>query len=569
VAEPWALCAEGAERTEIARYFELAWRYLIQNHPHDSICGCSIDQVHQDMLYRFDQSLQISTRVAAEATAAIHAALQPPAEGEHLITVFNPSPFERHGVLLDVEFPDSAPAAFALSRRDGTPVPYQHVSTGKRMKIMRPYRSIPSGSLRVVQQVYADCTVPALGYATLAYRSVPVHERPAAEGSLSPEPNVLENDLIRLTFQPDGTVTLVDLETGEVYPRLHVFEDRGDRGDGWNYVPPGNDRVVTGLSGVSVAVTVDGPSMATAVVTGTLTVPARLTPDKGSRSEEVVLLHISSAFTLRRGSRRVDVSTEIDNSARDHVIKILFPARVTSRESFADSMFDIVRREIRLPSNAGYGERWQENRPLWSFVGISDPRRGLAVFAKGLHEGGVRDDTARSVFLTLLRCFERTVLTLGEEGGQLLGRQRLEYAFMPVREGEKAPVAGAVAPVAGALLRENDLYQNPVLYSSSLDVLKRDADASLRDTHSFLEISDPRVVLSSLRRNPSGERVLRVFNPTPDPVTVDITFGFPVSQVWQTDLEEARRGSEIALSGNQIVLTIAPKKVLSLLLGED
>ncbi|MBN1580908.1 MAG: alpha-mannosidase, partial [Anaerolineae bacterium] len=26
-----------------------AWHYLLQNHPHDSICGCSIDQVHKEM----------------------------------------------------------------------------------------------------------------------------------------------------------------------------------------------------------------------------------------------------------------------------------------------------------------------------------------------------------------------------------------------------------------------------------------------------------------------------------------------------------------------------------------
>ncbi len=26
-----------------------AWRLLMENHPHDSICGCSIDQVHDEM----------------------------------------------------------------------------------------------------------------------------------------------------------------------------------------------------------------------------------------------------------------------------------------------------------------------------------------------------------------------------------------------------------------------------------------------------------------------------------------------------------------------------------------
>ena len=37
-------------------YLDVAWRWLIQNHPHDSICGCSIDAVHEDMFYRFHQT---------------------------------------------------------------------------------------------------------------------------------------------------------------------------------------------------------------------------------------------------------------------------------------------------------------------------------------------------------------------------------------------------------------------------------------------------------------------------------------------------------------------------------
>ena len=34
---------------------ELAWRDLLRNHPHDSICGCSCDEVHRDMAVRFEQ----------------------------------------------------------------------------------------------------------------------------------------------------------------------------------------------------------------------------------------------------------------------------------------------------------------------------------------------------------------------------------------------------------------------------------------------------------------------------------------------------------------------------------
>ena len=32
----------------------LAWRDLLRNHPHDSICGCSCDEVHRDMLIRYE-----------------------------------------------------------------------------------------------------------------------------------------------------------------------------------------------------------------------------------------------------------------------------------------------------------------------------------------------------------------------------------------------------------------------------------------------------------------------------------------------------------------------------------
>lgn len=46
-----------------------AWRLLLQNHPHDSICGCSIDQVHEEMRPRFDQAQQVADLVSQESLA--------------------------------------------------------------------------------------------------------------------------------------------------------------------------------------------------------------------------------------------------------------------------------------------------------------------------------------------------------------------------------------------------------------------------------------------------------------------------------------------------------------------
>jgi alpha-mannosidase len=45
----------------------LAWRDLLRNHPHDSICGCSSDEVHRDMLVRYEQLHRTLNFVQPEA----------------------------------------------------------------------------------------------------------------------------------------------------------------------------------------------------------------------------------------------------------------------------------------------------------------------------------------------------------------------------------------------------------------------------------------------------------------------------------------------------------------------
>ena len=69
-AEPWSALAHAAAGGEHPdAYLATAWKWLLQNHPHDSICGCSIDQVHEDMKYRFSQCRRIAERLTIEALA--------------------------------------------------------------------------------------------------------------------------------------------------------------------------------------------------------------------------------------------------------------------------------------------------------------------------------------------------------------------------------------------------------------------------------------------------------------------------------------------------------------------
>ena len=67
-AEPLLAIAQSQGLTVVPpRLPQIAWEMLLLNHAHDSICGCSIDEVHRDMLYRFEQVEQSSAGKSATA----------------------------------------------------------------------------------------------------------------------------------------------------------------------------------------------------------------------------------------------------------------------------------------------------------------------------------------------------------------------------------------------------------------------------------------------------------------------------------------------------------------------
>ncbi len=90
-AEPATAWAWALGSPHPTRLLELAWKYLLPNSAHDSICGCGIDQVHREMLPRFDQSEQIANALTDEARRALAAQVDTrgPEDAVPLV-VFNP-----------------------------------------------------------------------------------------------------------------------------------------------------------------------------------------------------------------------------------------------------------------------------------------------------------------------------------------------------------------------------------------------------------------------------------------------------------------------------------------------
>ncbi len=157
--------------------FRLAWRQLLKCHPHDSICGCSCDEVHRDMLVRYEQLERTVSQLERRA-------LEPfAADTQSAAGVVNLLPYRRRGL---VEVPGHDPAVIELDGFSARP-------------------------LELAAEADAT-TTPRQGTA-------------------------IESDLIRVEAAPDGTLTVIDRPTGRRFEHLHGLEDEPDMGDLYNFCP--------------------------------------------------------------------------------------------------------------------------------------------------------------------------------------------------------------------------------------------------------------------------------------------------------------------------------------------
>ncbi len=120
-ADPLVRDASGALRA--------AWRLLMQNHPHDSICGCSIDEVHEEMRPRFAQAEQIGGEVARASLAALSAAVDT-RTGAPALVVFNPASGPRTDRVEAEVHPPEDWDSFEIIDAAGTVVPHQPAAGG-------------------------------------------------------------------------------------------------------------------------------------------------------------------------------------------------------------------------------------------------------------------------------------------------------------------------------------------------------------------------------------------------------------------------------------------------------
>ena len=213
-------------------FLDLAWRLLLRNHAHDNICGCSIDEVHDEDEVRFAEISTISRTLVTEALEGmVLKGLMAPANGLNSekpaaeVLLFNPHPFSvksRISCAFLIPNPDgefSPPAAerkIAAISAQGEKLPVT-VNASEAMVARSAYLETTWGRR---YHVNVQAELPPLGYQIVSFSETGEKPDPASE--------------------IDGTqnrLNLLDKFSIQRFQEDLCFEYESDTGDTYSFGP--------------------------------------------------------------------------------------------------------------------------------------------------------------------------------------------------------------------------------------------------------------------------------------------------------------------------------------------
>ncbi|MBE7021606.1 MAG: alpha-mannosidase [Ruminococcaceae bacterium] len=456
VAEPLSVMTREMGKEYPHDMLLYSWKTLMKNHPHDSICACSCDAVAEEMRTRFKKAQYSAEVIIHDNLEYIkqHTDISKFSDCDAVFMVVNTMSKGRCGLIsTDVDLkrvykPQNAPqtfkelndtiykGAYELVDEDGNRYACEVANQRAQFDYDLPKRSFRQRYIaqRVTVSFEAE-DVPALSCKLYGLRKTSKAESTAVAN------NTLENKYLKAVIQADGTIDLLDKTTNKVFQGLMRFEDTGDIGSEYTYVPANAEPILSGNRNAEIELIRQNDFVTEYKVTVTMNIPksqdssadeerntyVALCDRVGGRSDESVALNITSYLTLTKNSRRLDVKTVVDNNARDHRLRVLFPTGLNATAHKAETIFEAPVRNNAHKETWTYPSGCEHQQ---GFVCMSDEEAGIAVANIGLYEYETMGNT---IAVTLLRA----VGEMGDWGvfptelSQVQKTLELEYSIMP------------------------------------------------------------------------------------------------------------------------------------------
>ncbi len=514
-------------------FFIYAWRKLMQNHPHDSICSCSCDEVYEEMKPRFAKSIACSEQLRDESLSYMAASIDTnKADGEKAIVVLSLEPNSSVvTVTANVDFDRSDDLSeIAVFDENGNEVP-------AKIKLIKNQFTYTLPDDRFRQPKYVDRFAVEMQVAThgIGYRVYSVKKQaPTVKTAVKYTDRTMENEFLAVKFNDNGTVDVTHKKSGRVYVGQNLFEDTQDRGNLYNYIQAAGDVAITSAD---VKADISLFEVTPYSVTFSARVPLGIDAD------------IVTYVTLSDNIARVDFRTVITNRAEDHRVRALFPNDIDTKTVLAEGQFDLVRRNIQ-PSFTWNNPCNTQRDQAFVTLESESASDALMIANRGLCEYEILRDGRNTIAITLLR----SIGQMGDWGvfptplGQKKGTYTLEYSMVPYENSDKAEAysLGYVFAAPATLAIGTDKHEGKL--PTSADYIRFDNE--------YIRMS------AYKRAEYSNNTILRLFNTDSKAETLTIELGEAYKSARLTNLGEEKL-SDLELKDGKLVLEVPAKKIMT------
>ena len=564
------------------------WKLLLKNHPHDSICGCSIDQVHRDNMSRFNQiedGARQSLQLALNEIAPEYGLIKED-DKNLLLVVFNPLVFKRNAVLEKylVLPPDFRPADLTLVDENDNPVScsitemidfpdYWGVDLKNKLfitdqeELIHIYKNkyaqdFAAGSKK--PEKYHVCklqfmveNLPALCH---RYFYLKAGKRSAAGRPVKVNKDSIENQFCRIRIYRNGSFDYFDKVNNIKFAGLNRFEDTEDAGDEYDYAPClYTETCFTENCRGVLSITESTPFKATVAVSFGFELPSALTSDRQARKDDKVSCRLKTTLTLYAEDPVVYIETTFNNLVRDHRLRVHFPSRIISNTLQSDGHFLLNSRPVDQPEGGDWVQAPAGPYPQQDFSVISDSNSALAVFNRGLPEIEAlpNDRGELTLALTLLRCVEwlsrEDLSTRKGNAGPMLftpeaqcaGEHVFEYALLggePHRLFDRLKTLSLQYKVA-PLVMQGVVFPGQTIGKS------------------LLTIDSDDVAVTAVKRHKRHDSLVgRLYNKRNQKVKIVVTCGIPIKAAWRLNVLETRQ-KQINVVAESILLSLKPHEI--------